>query len=136
METTFQPKKVVLALIVHNGKFLLIRRKLPSFKVEWAFPGGIIEGDETEEQAVVREVKEEVCLDIKVIERLLERKHPNTFVQIVYFHCVPTGSLETAIGESYEIAEIAWVDAGEVLTKFTSDVAPLIQKFILDQKKS
>ncbi|MGA2910282.1 MAG: NUDIX hydrolase [Candidatus Microgenomates bacterium] len=134
MEPTFHPKKVVLALISDKGKFLLIRRKLPSFKVEWAFPGGIIEGEETEEQAVVREVKEEVCLDVEVVKRLLERKHPNTFVQVVYFDCKLKGSPVAAIGEAYEIAEIEWVDAKEVLNKFTSDVDPLIQKFILSRK--
>jgi 8-oxo-dGTP diphosphatase len=134
METTFHPRKVVLALISDKGKFLLIRRKTPSFKVEWAFPGGIVEGDETEEQAVVREAKEEVCLDVKVVKKLLERKHPNTLVQIVYFHCKPVGRLEASIGEDYEIAEVAWVEAPEVLNKFTSDVDPLIQKFVLSQK--
>jgi hypothetical protein len=44
------------------------------------------------------------------------------------------GGLEARIGEDYEIAEVAWVEAKEVLNKFTSDVDPLIQKFILSQK--
>jgi len=128
-EETFTPK-VVLALVVKDGKFLLIRRKLPMFKLEWAFPGGVTEAQETEEEAVVREAKEEVGVDIKVIRKLLERKHPNTLVQVAYFYCVLKGNQKPLIGEGYEISEIAWVPASEVLDKFTSDVAPEIQKFI------
>lgn len=133
-EEGFTPK-VVLALIVQNGKFLLIRRKIPSFKVEWAFPGGVMEKGETEEEAVVREAKEEVFMNVQVKEKLLERKHPNTLVQIDYFNCIPKGTNNPKIGEAYEIAEIAWVPAKEVLERFTSDVAPEIKKFILSMER-
>ena len=129
-EETFT-SKVVLALIVKDGQFLLIRRKLPIFKVEWAFPGGIAKKNETEEEAVVREAKEEVGLDVKVVKKLFERKHPNTLVQVAYFHCIPTSKKRPEIGEKYEISEIEWVEADKVLDKFTSDVAPEIKKFIL-----
>jgi ADP-ribose pyrophosphatase YjhB (NUDIX family) len=131
-EETFTPK-VVLALIVKKGKFLLIRRKLPAFKVNWAFPGGVTEENEAEGKAVVREAKEEVGIDVKVVKKLLERKHPNTLVRIAYFHCIPASDKKPEIGEKYEIAEVEWVPSGEVLDRFTSDVAPEIQKFILSQ---
>lgn len=128
------PRKVVLALIEHEGKFLLIRRRLPFFKVEWAFPGGVIEGNETEEEAVVREAKEEVSLDVRVRKKLLERKHPNTLVQIVYFDCELLGSEEGArVGQEDEISEIEWVPAEKVLDLFTSDVHPVIREFVLSK---
>jgi len=130
MEGEFQPRKVILDLITNNGKFLLIRRKIPELKVEWAFPGGIIEIGESEEAAAVREAKEEACLDVIPKERLLERKHPNTLVQVVYYHCVLKSSDQAKIGQDDEIAEIAWVPAHEVLNKFTSDVDPVIKNFI------
>jgi 8-oxo-dGTP diphosphatase len=132
---SFKPK-VVLALIVKNGKFLLIRRKLPMFKLNWAFPGGVAHEDESEEEAVVRETKEEVGINIKIVKKLLERKHPNTLVQVAYFHCLPKGSAKPEIGEPYEIAEATWVPASDVLERFTSDVAPKIQRFILSQRKT
>lgn len=103
------------------------------FKLEWAFPGGVTEDQETEEEAMVREAREEVGVDVKVIRKLLERKHPNTLVQVAYFYCEPKNNKKPAIGEKYEISEVAWVPAGEVLDKFTSDVAPEIQKFIHSQ---
>ncbi len=131
-EKIFKPK-VVLALIVKDGKFLLIRRKVRLLKLEWAFPGGVTHEGEKEKEAVVREAKEEVGIDVKVKKKLLERKHPDTFVQVAYFHCVPRKNTIAKIGEAYEIAGISWVPAGEVVEKFTSDVHPKIQKFILSQ---
>lgn len=128
-EETYKPK-VVLALIEKDRKFLLIRRKVKLLKLEWGFPGGVTKKRETEGDGVVREAKEEIGLDVKVIKKLLERKHPDTFVQVVYFHCEPEDNTKPKIGETYEISEVAWVPAGEVLDKFTSDVDPEIQKFI------
>lgn len=128
-ELEFRPK-VVLALIENDGKFLLIRRKIRLGKLEWAFPGGVTLEGETEEESVARETKEEVNLDVKVIKKLLERKHPDTYVQVAYFHCEPTSNKSPVIGEDYEISEAEWVDAIEVLKRFTSDVDPEIQKFI------
>ncbi len=129
-QNSFKPK-VVLALIVESGKFLLIRRKVVISKLEWAFPGGVTKNGESEEEAVVRETKSEVGIEIKVIKKLLERKHPDTFVTVSYYHCVAKDKLTPKIGEAYEIAEAAWVPAEEVLEKFTSDVHPKIQEFIL-----
>ncbi|MCH7641562.1 NUDIX hydrolase [Patescibacteria group bacterium] len=136
MEETEFKSKVVLALIVKNGKFLLIRRKVPSMKVEWAFPGGVTHEGETDEEAVSRETSEEVGVKVVVHQKLLERKHPNTLVPIAYFHCTPKGSATPKIGQPHEIAEIEWVKAKEVLEKFTSDVDPEIQKFILSHARA
>jgi len=122
--------KVVLALIVKNGKFLLIRRKVPSMKVEWTFPGGVTRKGETDEEAVIREADEEVNLNVTVQKKLLERKHPNTLVPITYFHCTLKDSQAPKIGQPHEIAEIEWVKADEVINRFTSDTDPIIQKFI------
>lgn len=130
------PRKVVLALIEHEGNFVLIRRRLTLFKLSWAFPGGVIEGEETEEEAVVREAKEEVGLDIGVVKKLHERKHPNTLVNIVYFHCLSKElgqELRVGEGQENEIEKIEWVPAQEVLERFTSDVDPVIREFVLSK---
>lgn len=130
------PTKVVLPLIVKRGKFLLIRRKLPSFGVEWAFPGGVMGQGETEAECALREAQEEVGIDVEVKEKLLERKGPPTFfVTLAYYHCVPKGSLIPKVGQPHEIAEVEWVEAAEVLKRFTSDVHPKIKEFILSQAK-
>lgn len=136
MEPSTKRNKVVLSLIVRDGNFLLIRRKKPHLHLEWAFPGGVVNERESDEDAVVRETKEEVKLDVEVVTKLFERQHPNTLVPVVYFHCRETSDNQKAgIGEEYEISEIDWVPAAEVLERFTSDVHPVIAEFVLSYAK-
>lgn len=58
-----------VGIVIKDGKVLLIRR-IKKGGEYFVFPGGKIEEDETPEHAVVRELKEETTLDIK-INRLL-----------------------------------------------------------------
>ena len=135
MDEKFIPK-VVLALIENQGQFVLIKRKTVNSKLEWAFPGGVTGPGETEEEAVKREAMQEVNIEVMVKEKLLERKHPNTLVNLVYFYCVPVKpDTEPVIGEPEEISEVKWVKAENVLGKFTSDVHPLIRQFVLAHEK-
>src|SRR5690625_6629441 len=48
---------------------LLIERKHPSRGISWALPGGFVEDNESAEQAVVRELKEETSLSIKAMKQ-------------------------------------------------------------------
>ncbi|MCZ2856364.1 MAG: NUDIX hydrolase [Candidatus Bathyarchaeota archaeon] len=59
------------ALILENGKLLLIRRGAKPGQGRWSIPGGLVELGELVQNAVVREVKEECGLDIEV-ERLID----------------------------------------------------------------
>jgi 8-oxo-dGTP diphosphatase len=54
-------------IVLLDGKIVLIRRGHEPFKGWLALPGGFVEKDETVEQAVVRETKEETGLDTKII---------------------------------------------------------------------
>ncbi|MFH1425014.1 MAG: NUDIX hydrolase [archaeon] len=49
-----------------NEKFLLVKRKNEPFAGKWALPGGFVEANETVEQAAVREVKEELDIDVEL----------------------------------------------------------------------
>ena len=64
------PLLTVDALIIFEGKLVLIRRRNPPFKDSFALPGGFVEVGETVEEAVIREAKEETGLDIKIIKLL------------------------------------------------------------------
>ena len=58
--------------LIHKGhKILLVKRKNEPNKGRWALPGGLVELGERVEDAVRREVKEEVGLNVK-LERLLD----------------------------------------------------------------
>lgn len=130
-------QNIVLVLIEKNGKFLLIRKNVPIIEqLRWAFPGGVILEEETEEKAVIRQAKDEVGLDVEIKEKLLERDHPSTSVSVTYFHCTPKGQGDAKIGQPEEIEKIEWVPAREVSQRFTTDVDPKIQKFILSHATS
>lgn len=58
--------KVVAAIIVDDGKIFATQRGYGDFKGGWEFPGGKIEVGETPEEALAREIKEELEVDIKV----------------------------------------------------------------------
>ena len=125
--------KIALVLIEKNGSFLLIKRKKPLLGLLWAFPGGVQNPGETEEQSAIREAKEETGLDVEIVgTKLFEWKHPRTYVQTVYFHCKQLDpNQEAIIGEEYEIAEMEWVPASEVFERFTTESSPLIREFVL-----
>jgi 8-oxo-dGTP diphosphatase len=55
------------AIILYEGGFVLIRRGNEPFKGRLALPGGFVNKDETVEQAVIRETKEETGLDTEII---------------------------------------------------------------------
>ncbi len=54
-------------IICENDSIILIKRKKDPYKGLWALPGGFVEYGETVESAVLREVKEETGLEIKLI---------------------------------------------------------------------
>ena len=52
------------ALIIHKGKMLFVRSN--TTREQWAFPGGKREKNETPQQTVSREIKEELGLDLEI----------------------------------------------------------------------
>jgi len=62
------------AAILNDDKILMVCHQTPS-RTYWTFPGGGVEEGETLEQAVIREVKEETGLDVKVVRLLFEEDY-------------------------------------------------------------
>jgi len=60
-----QPIVGVGAIIIHNGKILLEKRKNDPGKGKWSVPGGLVELGENIEETVLREVKEETNLEVE-----------------------------------------------------------------------
>lgn len=61
---------VVLRRIDENLFILLVKRGNNPYKGYWALPGGFLNPDETAEQAVIREIKEETDLELEAVTQL------------------------------------------------------------------
>lgn len=67
--------KVVAAIISKNGKIFATQRGYGDFKDGWEFPGGKVEQGESPEQAIIREIKEELGAEIRVTGFLTTVEH-------------------------------------------------------------
>jgi mutator mutT protein len=88
--------RVVAAIIIENGKVFATQRGYGEFKDGWEFPGGKIEPGETPEEAIVREIKEELDTEVEVIELLdtVEYDYPTFHLSMGCFICkIKSGDL-------------------------------------------
>lgn len=91
-----QTIKVVAAIIIKNEKVFATQRGYGDFKGGWEFPGGKIDAGETPEEALIREIKEELDTEVEVIELLdtVEYDYPNFHLSMDCFICsIKSGDL-------------------------------------------
>ncbi len=113
---------VVIAIIHHKGKFLLTERKNDDEEDNefgkqplWHFPGGALEFGEELDEALIREIKEETALTIRIVQQL-----PHIYSALRrYWHglliphlCVVTGSKKVIL--DHESINYGWYTLNEV----------------------
>ncbi|MFJ2593453.1 NUDIX hydrolase [Streptomyces erythrochromogenes] len=106
-------RRVAGAVVVHEGRVLLVRRRVVEGQLSWQFPAGKVEPGESFEEAAVRETKEEAGLDVAAVRQLGERIHPITGRQVSYTACEVVGGT-AHVADANEIAEVAWVTLSEI----------------------
>lgn len=118
---------VVAAVIVRNETVFATQRGYGEFKDWWEFPGGKIETGETEEDALKREIREELATEISVGEKLgtVEYDYPTFHLTMECFLCsVVFGKLTLLEHENAkwlnasELQSVKWLPADkEILDK-------------------
>ena len=106
--------RVAAAVIERDGLFFATQRGYGRTKDGWEFPGGKIEPGETEEQALKREILEELDTEISVGEKLIqvERDEPGFHLSMACFLCrVVSGGL---VLKEHEAAK--WLPISEIDT--------------------
>mgnify|MGYP000418672029 CR=1 FL=1 len=103
---------VVAVLEDEQGRYLLIRRgwKLKRAPGVWCFPGGEVEPGETLEQALAREMREELGLAVRVGAKVHESVSPNGEYLLHWLRVerlAPGGNLQPSPDE---VAEVAWLE--------------------------
>jgi 8-oxo-dGTP diphosphatase len=112
-ETTTDEPALSMAVIVADGKLLLIRRRQREGDLLWALPGGAIEAGETPEEAAVRETVEETGLVVHAAKVLGERVHPKTGRAMTYVACEVLQG-EAKVADADELDAVAWVTLDEI----------------------
>ena len=81
--------KVVAAIIIDDNKVFATQRGYGDFKGGWEFPGGKVEANETPEDALKREIMEElnVSIDIKEFLHTVEYDYPKFHLSMDCFVC-------------------------------------------------
>jgi 8-oxo-dGTP diphosphatase len=107
------------AVIVRDGRALIVKRAHEPRQGEWSLPGGLLELGESLQDAIRREIKEETTLDVEVgpIIETFDRVHHDDHGRIRYhfvivdFVCWPKGGEATPASDA---DGVAWVSAGEI----------------------
>lgn len=114
------------AIIIKDGKILLIHRFMKDWGEYWVFPGGGVDEGETIEQAMVREVMEELSLTVTESKLLFDVFNPFTMGnhfpprQEYYFLITGfTGEVKLGGSEAEEMSEDnqyypTWVDLAQI----------------------
>ena len=104
---------VVAAAIIKDDKVLITQRPVgKQFAHMWEFPGGKIEPGETHQDCIIREIKEELDVDIEVNEYIASNGHKYDFNEIrihLYKATVVNGDIKLL-----EHQNLAWVDKNTI----------------------
>ena len=125
--------EVVAAVILDDeGRVFATQRGYGDWKDWWEFPGGKIEAGETPQQALKREIREELDAEIEVGEliRTIDYDYPQFHLTMHCFRCRLVGSVTLKEHEAAkwlrreELSSVRWLPADE---EIISDLCTILQ---------
>jgi ADP-ribose pyrophosphatase YjhB (NUDIX family) len=122
------------AVIVHEGRVLLVQRGTEPAKGQWSIPGGLIEIGEALTAAVAREVLEETGLVVEPTEliELLDRIHRDG--ERVRYHYVIADYLCKVVGGTLlaasDAAAVRWIEPAQWRSHSTLRIDPITIRVI------
>lgn len=112
--------EIAIGIVLKDSDVLIVKRKQSEGDLQWQFPGGVIENNESELQAVVREIYEETGCEIDVVKPLGKRLHPYTKKIISYWICqYRNGNL---VISDDDLEDVKWINKTDLLQYFTTSV--------------
>ena len=122
--------EVVAAIIINDGHVFATQRGYGEWQGWWEFPGGKMEAGESPQEALKREIKEELDADVSVDELLetVEWDYPNFHLTMHCFVCsllsesLHLNEHEAAAWLTYAILKsVKWLPADEILLDKIAD---------------
>ena len=104
-----KPTDVVAAIIKKDNLYLVAQRNRDKHMgLKWEFPGGKVDPGETLQEALVREIYEELNIDINIHEKLAEERYKDNEINIIlhYFLC----TIKNGVININEHEAMEWAD--------------------------
>jgi 8-oxo-dGTP diphosphatase len=131
-QTAQERPGIAAAIVVQDGRVLMVQRRVKEGELSWQFPAGEVEPGETQAEAAVRETAEEVGLTVKATRPLGERVHPKTGRQMSYTACEVAAGTATVV-DTEELAELAWITHAEITQYVPYGLFEPVQAYLDDQ---
>jgi 8-oxo-dGTP diphosphatase len=120
---------VVAAVIERNGEFLVARRLEGTHLAGyWEFPGGKVYDGESLEQALQREIVEELNTGVAGLQKIFHTSHayPERTIELHFYRGMLTGTPEPVLGQ-----ELRWITRREFASlEFPAADAELIARLV------
>ncbi|MBI29401.1 MAG: CTP pyrophosphohydrolase [Alphaproteobacteria bacterium MarineAlpha5_Bin11] len=101
---------VVAAIIKKDNLYFIAQRnRNKHLGLKWEFPGGKVHANETFKEALIREIKEELNIEVDLHSKLTEEKYRDNEINIIlhYYIC----SIKSGIIKLNEHENFAWVES-------------------------
>jgi 8-oxo-dGTP diphosphatase len=113
---------VSCAIIVNQKREVFVAQRSASMKLplKWEFPGGKIEENETSEECLIREIREELGIEIEIIRplKVVEHHYDDSSIRLIPFVCkIKSGEIQLVEHASYqwvrpkELLDLDWAEA-------------------------
>ena len=128
-----KPSPASAVAIVRDGQVLMVRRKYEPFAGQWTLPSGFMEFGEDPEQTAIRELREELGVDVELtglVDVLMERGDPRGLCLLVVYtgrivHGEPTAEDDASAVEAFPLdslpEQIAFKAHREALEKLRAE---------------
>lgn len=110
-----KPIRVTCGIILKDDKVLIVQRSSKmSLPLKWEFPGGKVNEQESEEECLMRELKEELNISVRIVRRLSPNVHNygSFVIELVPFVVVYTDG-EIVLSEHCAKAYVAKNELGD-----------------------
>jgi 8-oxo-dGTP diphosphatase len=118
---------VACAIISIDQRYLVVQRSNSmNLPLKWEFPGGKIEPNETEEECIKREIKEELNIEISLVKRLSSTffEYPSIAIELIpYLANYESGKINLKEHKQYkllskeELSSLDWAEADLPIVK-------------------